>query len=128
MLNLGKSKEGSLIGSAAFQLEQALAIGKEHDGPLPIKDGQGNDIGKLTCTIGCLAAPARAAGGHQGGGGQIMGGRDARGRPARGGGQIDQAGEVGQGPPGGVPAALRPVGGVRHPSRVGSHPGLGKDG
>ena len=49
-------KKEKTIGSASFRLEQALAMKQDHNGPLQIKDSKGNIIGKIVCTISCLAA------------------------------------------------------------------------
>lgn len=50
------SRKGRTLGTASFRLEQALATGHDHSGPLPIKDSRGEEVGTLTCAITCISA------------------------------------------------------------------------
>eukprot|EP00966_Prymnesium_polylepis_P017527 404229-Prymnesium_polylepis.3 len=56
VLDTTKSSKGGVIGSAAFRLEQALAMGQDHvNKPLSVRTTKGEEVGKITCTIICLA-------------------------------------------------------------------------
>ncbi|KAL1524539.1 hypothetical protein AB1Y20_019431 [Prymnesium parvum] len=44
------------IGIATFRLEQALAIGADHNGQLPVLNTEGAEVGSVTCSINCIAA------------------------------------------------------------------------
>ncbi|KAL1524529.1 hypothetical protein AB1Y20_019422, partial [Prymnesium parvum] len=47
------------IGIATFRLEQALAIGADHNGQLPVLNTEGAEVGSVTCSINCIAALRR---------------------------------------------------------------------
>lgn len=55
VIDTSTKKSKKTIGEASYRLEQALATGQDHSGPIAIKDSHGVEIGKVVCSFDCLA-------------------------------------------------------------------------